>query len=95
MTVGQPASETGINGTLTTLALQLRELADDILEQWAYLNKLGTGGLQNLGFSPADAQAALDAVDHMQTVAAVYKGTATQGTAFNFEDALTILWAGQ
>jgi hypothetical protein len=31
----------------------------------------------------------------MATVAQVYRGTATQGSLFNFEDSLTSLWAGQ
>ena len=62
--------------------------------------KLGSAGLQNLGgtgngFSPADATTVIADAATLNTVAAVYFGTATQGTLFNFNDALAPLWAGQ
>lgn len=102
MTVGTQASVSGISSSLTGNALALRELADDILQQWSYLNKLGLAGLQALGFSAADAQAVLDNVNRMVTPIQVYKGTVqAQGTGgtgailFNFEDSLTPLWGGQ
>jgi len=102
MSVGNPASAGNINGSLTQLALNLRELMADILQQQAFCNKLGTAGLQAIGFSAADATTVLDDVNHMATVAQVYKGTVQQGGTggtgailFNFEDFLTHLWGGQ
>ena len=95
MPVGQQTTEAGVNGILTTLSLQLREVCQDILQQQAYLNKLGSSGLQALGFTSPEATQVLDDANHMGTVAQVYKGTATQGSLFNFDDFLTHLWAGQ
>jgi hypothetical protein len=80
---------------LTQFAITLRDGAANILQQHAYLNKLGTDGLVALGFDAADAQEVLNLIDYMATLAQVYKGTATQATAFPFEDALSVLWAGQ
>jgi hypothetical protein len=94
MTVGNPASVAQVNNDLTSLALQIRGLASQVLERQAYLNKLGTAGLNNLGgagagFSLAanpannggasDAQAVLDDINQMATVVGCYKGTVQQG----------------
>lgn len=95
MSVGLPTSQGAVNQSLTTLAINLREVASEILHQWGYLNKLGLAGLETVGFSAADAQSVLDNINHMATVAQVYRGTATQASLFNFEDALTPLWGGQ
>jgi hypothetical protein len=101
VSVGSQPSQGNINQTLTSLALALREMSTDILEQWAYLNKEGLTGLDGLGFSAADAGLVLTMIDYMATVAQVYKGTVqAQGSGgtgaimFNFEDALTPLWGG-
>lgn len=94
MAVGSQPSEGNINQTLTQLALAIREWAQDAAEQRAYLNKLGLAQLEALGFNAADAQSVLTLIDYMGTVADLYHGTATQASAFNFEDALTLLWAG-
>lgn len=105
MSVGSQPNEGNINQTLTQLAQAWRDLAVSTEQQWAYLNKLGLTGLEALGFgstpNPAnngavsDAQAILDDIDHLVIPAQVYRGTGTQASAFNFEDFLTHLWAGQ
>jgi hypothetical protein len=102
MSVGNQTSSGNINSALTTLALQLRESSNVILQQQAYLNKLGLSGLQAIGYTSGDAQGALDTINHMATIAGCYKGTVQQGGSggtgailFNFEDYLTPLWAGQ
>lgn len=95
MAVGSQPSQGNINQTLTTLALSLRDLANQIVDQRTYLNKLGTSGLEGIGFTASDASTVLQQIDYLGTVADLYHGTATQATAFNFEDALTSLWAGQ
>jgi hypothetical protein len=92
---------------LQTGPIPRERLSSQVNEQWAFLNKIGLTGLENLGgtgagFSAADAQTVLNMINNMQTVQGVYKGTVQQGgsggtgaTLFNFEDALTPLWAGQ
>lgn len=99
MAVGTQPSVGGINSTLTQLALAQRELANDQIELGAYLNGLGTAGLQALGFSVPDAATVLQLVNYMTTVAGCYKGTVQQGGTggtgailFSFESALTQLW---
>jgi hypothetical protein len=43
----------------------------------------------------SDAQLALNMINYLNTVAGVYRGTATQGTTFDFSNATCGLWAGQ
>jgi len=102
MSVGNQPNQGNINGTLTQLALEWRELVNKTLQQQAYLNKLGTTGLTGLGFTSGDATTVLDDINHMATPAGCYKGTVQQGGTggtgailFNFEDYLTHLWGGQ
>ena len=102
MTVGAQGNQAQVNQTLTQLAIQWRNLAQQTLQQGQYLNKEGLTGLEAMGFSPTDAAAVLTLVDYMMTCAGCYKGTVQQGGSggtgailFNFEDALTPLWAGQ
>lgn len=101
MSVGQQPTVGGINQTLTNLALQWRELANNTLEQWQFLNGLGVTGLEGVNFTAQDAASILQMIDYMATVAQVYRGTVqAQGTGgtgailFNFDSALTPLWGG-
>ena len=101
MAVGNQPNQGSINSTLTQLALAQRELANDMIEQGAYLNNLGLPGLEAIGFTAGDAATVLQLIDYMTTVAGCYKGTVQQGgnggtgaILFNFESALTQLWAG-
>ena len=116
MSVGTQATVQQVNSVLTNLAIQWRELVQTTIEQWAFLNKLGLTGLENLGgtgagFSSAanpanpggvsDAQYVLTLIDYLATPAQVFQGTQGQAPAgqaaadFNFQDATTVLWAGQ
>ena len=101
MSVGNQTSQGAVNNALTQLALSMRELMADVAQQQAYLTKLGTTGLQELGFTSGDATTVLDDINHMATIAGCYKGTVQQGGTggtgailFNFEDFLTHLWGG-
>jgi rhamnogalacturonyl hydrolase YesR len=79
-----------LDNQVAQLAMGMRSNAELVLRLWSYANGLGLAGLQAapLNYSAADAQAYLDAVNHMATVAQVFQGTATQTPAFNFEDSL-------
>lgn len=94
MAVGSQPSQGNINSTLTQLALAWRDLAMQSVQQRAYLNSLGTTGLEAINFTAQDAATVLQLIDYMGTVADVYHGVATQATTFNFESALTSLWGG-
>ena len=95
MATGDQADVGRVNAQLSSVALQLRNWATQALNYAQYVNKIGTAGLEAMGFTPADAAQVVTEADYMQTIAQIYKGDATQATAFNFEDALCGLWAAQ
>jgi hypothetical protein len=102
VSTGSQNTKAGIDGLITDLA---RRIANDCAAAAAlnkYIGKLGVAGLQALdpaygaGTQPADA--APDAVAKaaiLNTIAAIYYGQATQGTTFNFDDALVLQRMGQ
>jgi hypothetical protein len=97
MTVGQQASSAVIDQTLTSLALQLRVVMEKLRNLNTQVNGQGNGTayLEALGYSSTDAAAALNLVGYMSNQQGVYFGTATVSSAFNFDTALSVLWAGQ
>jgi hypothetical protein len=95
MATGDQADVGRVNTQLSSVALQLRNWATASLNFAQYVNKIGTAGLEAMGFTPADAAQVITEADYMQTIAQIYKGEATQGTTFDFEDALCGLWAAQ
>jgi hypothetical protein len=95
MSVGVQATQSGVNNNLTSLAIQLRNLLRQISDQQEFVTGLGSTGLQALGFTSGDATSVLNFYSYMNTIAGVYFGTATQGTTFDFDNALSALWGGQ
>lgn len=95
MAAGQQATLTGINGSLSSCAIRLRDLCAEIADLNLQVGKLGVAGLEGLGASPTDATDIVAKYAQIATVAALYFGTATQGTTFNFNDALAPARAGQ
>lgn len=95
MTVGTQANSSMIDGQLTTLSVAVRKLMQQIADLNTYVNGQAQGQalLQQLGYSSADATTALQMIGYLHTLAGVYFGTATQGTDFNFDNALSVLWA--
>lgn len=98
MPIGQQPSVLVIDSALTSYALQMRDLMRQIRDFNLQIGKLGAAGLvalQPAGYSPADASNAVAMAATLATPATLYFGTATQATTFNFNDALSPLWAGQ
>lgn len=95
MAVGNQATVGIINESLTGNALQLRAALRTVANFQEYVVALGLSGLEALGYSSTDAQSVLNLASYMNTIAGVYFGTATQGSQFNFDNALCQLWAGQ
>lgn len=95
MAIGNQASVAGINSQLTSYAVQLRNLCDQIKIFNEFIGTLGAAGLETLGFASADATAVVNTAAIMNTVSALYYGTATQATDYDFDNALSGLWAGQ
>ena len=97
MAIGGTASltEAGLNGQLGNVAVTLRNACQQAVNFFEGVNGLGAAGLEALGFAAADATAFLAAANYMQTVGAVYYGTAAQTPAFNFDNALAAARGGQ
>lgn len=86
-----------LNAALGQLATGLRNACQAIEPFWALVNSLGTAGLEAapVSMSVADATAFFSAANYLQTMAAVYYGTAAQSPAFNFDSALAVARGGQ
>jgi hypothetical protein len=107
MPVGSQIGSSQVDNVITHLAVSLRAVMQEIANLNLAVNGQGTGlaYLQSIGYSNAsnpanpgsvsDAALALSTISYLNTVAAVYFGTATQGTTFNFNQQLSAVWGGQ
>ena len=97
MSIGNTANLTvaGLNGQLGNIAITLRNSCQQSADFFEGINALGTSGLQGIGFTSGDATAFFNACNYMQTVSAVYYGTAAQTPAFSFDSALAAARGGQ
>lgn len=97
MPVGTPINSSQIDQQITLLAVQMRKLMQAVSNLSVNVNGQGNGPafLEAAGYSAADAAEAQNAISYLNTVAAVYFGTASQATNFNFNQELSQYWAGQ
>ena len=107
MSVGQATGSGQVDISLINLAVGMRDLMQNVVNLSTWINGQGNGlaYLEELGYSStpdpsnpgsvSDAQMALNLIAYLNTVAAVYFGTATQGTTFNFNNELSQLWNGR
>jgi hypothetical protein len=107
MSVGNQTNKASNDASLTDLAVTMRDLMTRIKRLDTQTNGQGGGlaYLQTIGYSNAanpanpggqsDAAWALQAIAYLNTLAGVYFGTATQGSTFAFDNALSLLWSGQ
>lgn len=95
MAIGAQSSSSQISNQLSALALAMRNDLRSVSNFQEYVVALGLAGLEALGFDAADAQSVLNMASYMNTIAEVYLGTGTQGSEFDFDNALCGLWAGQ
>lgn len=91
MAIGNIPTQAQVNSQGYQIALQYRTAAQQALAFQAYVVSLGTAGLEALGFASGDASEMITCADYMGTLAGVYQGTATQGSEFNFQNALIAL----
>jgi Holliday junction resolvasome RuvABC DNA-binding subunit len=98
MAVGNIPSVGSINGTAGQLAIDLREWAHRAQIFHSAIGAMGADdpsratALVGLGFAPADATEMVYLANVINTVAAVYYGTAEQTPPFSFDNALSPLW---
>jgi hypothetical protein len=101
MAVGNQATVPGINQALTNLAVQLRSICEQVTDFQTFVVAVGTAGLEAIGFDSTDAANVLTQASYLNTIAEIYYGTFGQGaagstaTAFDFNNELSQLWAGQ
>jgi hypothetical protein len=95
--VGTPLTTAGVNGAITNLSTAMRNLMWQVDNLSKNVNGQGGGeaALVAAGFTSGDATTALAAISYLNTVAAVYYGTAAQTPAFNFDQELSQWWGGQ
>ena len=94
----QPTSAMQFNLQAATVAVQLRSVCEAIINMQSWAAKKGVSGLQDIGYTGPDAQAMLNAISYMNTIALVFYGKLQQGgtggsgaSTFNFSDALSDL----
>ncbi len=107
MPVGSTMGSSQMDNILSSLAVRLRDVMQDISNTNLSVNGQGAGltYLESIGYSgvsnPAnpgsisDAQFALNMIAYLNTMAAVYFGTAAQTPAYNFHQQLSLLWSAQ
>ena len=106
MPVGAVIGSDQTNNTITSLAVQLRNIMTEIHRLDLSVNGQGTGlaYLESIGFGSApnpanpggesDAALAQTTISYLHTVAQVYFGDAAQSPAYNFDQQLSSVWAG-
>jgi hypothetical protein len=107
MPVGSTIGSGQIDNIITNLAVNLRNIMRQIANLNLAVNGQGAGlaYLVSIGYSNAsnsanpgsvsDAALALSVISYLNTVAAVYFGAAAQTPAYNFDQQLSMVWAGQ
>lgn len=97
MTVGTQLSKNQIDTLISNYATQMRNLMEAVQDLSLNVNGQGNGAavLEVAGYDSGDATQTIAAISYLNTVAAVYFGTATQATDFNFNQELSQYWAGQ
>ena len=107
MPVGAAVGSDQVSNIITVLAVNMRNVMQQVANLDLAVNGQGAGlaYLESIGYSgtanPAnpggvsDAQYAQNMISYLNTVAGLYFGTATQGTAFSFNQALSQMWASR
>jgi hypothetical protein len=101
MAVGAQPTVAGLNQSLTSAAQEMRNTMQAVANFTLQVQNLGTGGLTGLGFSSGDAASMLQYAGYLNTLVGCYQGTVQQGGSggtgailFNFQNALSAVWAG-
>src|SRR5262245_5579736 len=97
MAVGYQGSAQSIGDTLGSMSVEERDWADRVLNKQHEYNKIGSAGLQAppYSMSAADAQQVLDDINHLATVAQLWRGLVARPSPFNFEDSTTHTWGNR
>jgi len=97
MPVGVQLTKATVDGQISSLAQQWRDLAAATARLSMNVNGQGNGlaVLEAAGYTSDEAVQAQSAISYLNTSASVYLGTATQASQFNFNQELSQYWGGQ
>ena len=107
MPVGATIGSDQVDNIITALAVSMRNVMQQVSNLNLAVNGQGQGlaYLESIGYSgdanPAnpgnvsDAQLAQNMLSYLNTVAAIFNGTAAQPSQFNFGQELSQVWAGR
>jgi hypothetical protein len=108
MTVGIQATKAAMDQNLTALAMQMRNLMQQVQNEWTNVNNGAAGTptdvLTKMGYDntntdapggQSDASYAEYLLNNLNTMAQLFLGNATQADTFDFYNALAPLMAGQ
>jgi hypothetical protein len=93
MAIGNQPSANQLNNMLCSYVSQMNKLCALIVQLQSYVIAEGTAGLEALDvpFTAPDAASYIQAVNYLNTVAALWYGTAAQATPYNFQNQMTSL----
>lgn len=93
MAIGNQPSASQLNITLSNYVSQMNKLCAAITQLQEYVVAVGSAGLQALPapFAAPDADSYVQAVNYLNTMAALWYGTAGQATPYNFQNQMTSL----
>jgi hypothetical protein len=91
--IGNQPSANLLNNMLSNYVSQMNKLCSQITQLQSYVVGAGAAGLQALPvpFTAADAASYVQAVNYLNTMAALWYGTAGQATAYNFQNQMNSL----
>lgn len=100
MAIGLTSTTTpgDLNNQLGNYSLQLRNLMQSLREFTQWFDGLSAADQASqfgIVAGSADNTNLTNCMGYLSTIAGVYNGTATQATAFDFDNALSVLWGGQ
>jgi hypothetical protein len=108
MSVGEQATKAGMDQAFTSLAVQMRNLMQQVQNEWVNVNNGAAGSasdvLVRMGYdntnsdapgSQSDAAYADYVLNTMNTMAQIFFGNAVQPDTFDFANALAPVMAGQ
>jgi hypothetical protein len=93
MAIGNQPSVNQLNSMLSSYVSQMNKLCAQIAQLQSYIVATGVTGLEALSvpFTAADASSYVQAVNYLNTMAALWYGTAGQATPYNFQNQMNSL----
>lgn len=93
MAIGNQPSAAQLNSILSNYVSQMNKLMAAIAQLQSYVVAEGAAGLEALDvpFTAPDAASYVQAVNYLNTMAALWYGTAAQATAYNFQNQMNSL----